>query len=345
MKRIFLWSTLAIVISFISCSKDGEGNDNFTEVITVTQKGTLKSLLQKYGLIDATQLTIAGTLGEADFETLKGLRSLESLDLSGVNISTLPAYALYDSYLKSIILPENLEEIGLAALSKNSITMITIPSSVHTIGELAFAHCEDLETVSLSPNSQLKTIMGNRSASYNTGGAFYCCKSLTSINIPASVEIIGYWAFDHCHALRTVTFQPNSRLKIMDGAFWVCESLTSIEIPAGIEILESTFVGCTSLKNVRFQANSQLRTIGAATFQSCPLETIDASNCSYITSIGAPNGNMDLKTVNLFILGTKTPPLCNFLWLNNNAALRVPQGCVNAYKNANGWKNFAYISE
>lgn len=110
-------------------------------------------------------------------------------------------------------------------------------------------------------------------------------------------------------------------------------------------IIDTVAVGCTSLKNVRFQANSQLRTIGAATFQSCPLETIDASNCSYITSIGAPNGNMDLKTVNLFILGTKTPPLCNFLWLNNNAALRVPQGCVNAYKNANGWKNFAYISE
>lgn len=284
MKRILL-SMLIIIISFISCSKDNDF-DNFTGVVTVNQQGTLKSLLQKYDLMNTTQLTIAGTLGEADFETIKGLRSLESLDLSGVNISTLPAYALYECYLKSIILPESLEEIGLAALSKNSITTITIPSSVHTIGELAFAYCEDLETVSLSPNSQLKTIMGNRSASYNTGGAFYCCSSLTSINIPASVETIGYLAFDHCSALHTVTFQPNSRLKTMNGAFWTCESLTSIEIPAGVETLESTFVGCTSLKNVRFQVNSQLRTIEATTFQSCPLETIDASNCSYITSIG-----------------------------------------------------------
>lgn len=343
MKRILL-SMLIIVISFISCSKDND-IDNFTGVVTVTQKGTLESLLQKYDLMNATQLTIAGTLGEADFETLKGLRSLESLDLSGVNISTLPAYALYECYLKSIILPEDLEEIGLAALSRNSITIITIPPSVHTIGERAFAFCEDLETVSLSPISQLKTIMGNRNASYNTGGAFYCCRSLTSINIPASVEIIGYWAFDHCSALRTVTFQPNSRLKIMDGAFWTCESLTSIEIPAGVEDLESTFVGCSSLKDVRFQANSQLRTIGATTFQDCPLETIDASNCSHITSIGTPLGNMRLETVKFFMLGTKTPPHCNFLWLNDNATLRVPKGCVDAYKNANGWKNFTYITE
>lgn len=68
MKRIFLLSTLAIVISFVSCSKDGDGNENFTGVVTVTQKGTLKSLLQKYGLMDATQLTIAGTLGDADLK-------------------------------------------------------------------------------------------------------------------------------------------------------------------------------------------------------------------------------------------------------------------------------------
>ena len=64
MKKIILLSTLALVISFVSCSKDDNGRDNFTGVITVTQKGTLKSLLQKYGLMDATQLTIAGTLGE-----------------------------------------------------------------------------------------------------------------------------------------------------------------------------------------------------------------------------------------------------------------------------------------
>lgn len=345
MKKIFLLSTLALVISFGSCSKDNDGNENFTGVVTVTQKGTLKSLLQKYGLMDATQLTIAGTLGEADFETLKGLRMLESLDLSGVNISIIPAYALYERYLKSIILPDNLEEIGLAALSRNSITIITIPPSVHTIGERAFAYCEDLETVSLSPNSQLKTIMGNRTESYNTGGAFLSCKSLSSINIPASVEIIGYWAFDLCHALHTVTFQPNSRLKVMDGAFWVCESLTSIEIPAGIERLESTFVGCTSLESVRFQANSQLRTIGATTFQSCPLKTLDASNCSYITSIGIPNFGLDLKTLQLFSIGTRIPPQCGYLMLNSNALLRVPTGCVDAYKNAEGWKNFTYISE
>ena len=346
MKRIFLLSTLAIVISFVSCSKDGDGNENFTGVVTVTQKGTLKSLLQKYGLMDATQLTIAGTLGDADFETLVDLtfyNKLESLDLSDVNISILPTQALWGARLTSIILPENLEEIGLYALSETPIEMITIPPSVLTIGERAFDRCKQLRTVIFSSNAQLKTIAGEETT--YSGGAFSNCEALSAISIPASVEMIGERAFLGCTSLRTITFQPNSRLKTIGRWAFITCPITSIEIPASIEILESTFVGCTSLKNVRFQTNSQLRTIGATTFQSCPLETIDASNCSYITSIGTPNGNMDLKTVNLFILGTKTPPLCNFLWLNNNATLRVPQGCVNAYKNANGWKNFAYISE
>ena len=337
MKKILLLTSLICAISFFSCSKDKNSEDDFTGIVTVTQKGTLQSLLQKYSLMDASKLTIVGTLGESDFQTFKELIWLDSLDLSGVKISVLPAYAFYGCHLKSIILPENLEEIGLAALESNPITIITIPPSVRTIGERAFAHCKDLKTVYLSPNSQLKTIMGNQTSSENTGGAFMNCKALTSINIPASVETIGFWAFEFCSALHTITFQPNSKLKIMDGAFWSCTSLTSIEIPSSIENLDATFVNCTSLKTVRFQTDSQLKTIKASTFHNCPLETFDATNCLHLTSI-----SMISCTVNLFKLGTKTPPYCDFSVVDN-ATLQVPQGSVNAYKNADGWKNFTYI--
>lgn len=346
MKKIFLLLTLAFVISLGSCSKDNDSNENFTGVVTVSQKGTLKSLLQKYGLMDATQLTIAGTLGDADFETLIDLsiyNKLASLDLSDVDISILPTQALWAARLTSIILPENLEEIGLQALAGTRIEMITIPSSVLTIGERAFDDCKQLRTVVFSSNARLRTIAGEETA--YSGGAFSDCEELSAITIPASVEFIGERAFLGCTSLRTITFQPNSRLKTIGNAAFITCPITSIEVPASVERLESTFVGCTSLESVRFQANSQLRTIGATTFQSCPLETLDASNCAFITSIGTPNGNMDLKTVNIFIIGTKIPPHCNFLWLNSNATLRVPTGCVNAYKNADGWKNFTYISE
>lgn len=336
---------LAFTVGISSCSKDSEGGDDFTGVVTVNQKGTLKSLLEKYGLMDATQLTIAGTLGEVDFETLNNLsfyNSLESLDLSDVNISILPTQALWGARLTSIILPENLEEIGLQALSETPIEMITIPSSVLTIGERAFGRCEKLRTVVFSPNSRLKTIMGETDAS---GGAFSGCEALSTISIPASVEVVGQRAFLGCTSLSSITFQPNSRLKTIGwGAFITCP-ITSIEVPASIERLESTFLGCSSLKSVRFQAGSQLTTIGTTTFQSCPLETLDASNCSYIADISF--NSLSISTLTLLRIGTRIPPRWSSttLWTPKNATLRVPTGCTDAYKNAEGWKNFTNIVE
>ena len=347
MKKIFLLSTLAIVILFVSCSKDGDGNENFTGVVTVTQKGTLKSLLQKYGLMDATQLTIAGTLGDADFETLIDLtiyNKLEALDLSDVDISILPTQALWAARLTSIILPANLEEIGLQSLAGTRIEMITIPPSVLTIGERAFDDCKQLRTIVFSSNARLKTIAGEETA--YSGGAFSDCEALSTISIPASVEVIGERAFLGCTSLRTITFQPNSRLKTIGRLAFITCPIASIELPASVEHLESTFSGCTSLKSVRFQAGSQLRTIDDFAFQSCLLETLDASNCSYITNISFNSLAGSRTTLTSFRIGTRIPPLCSSpLWAPKDAVLQVPAGCADAYRSAEGWKNFTDIIE
>ncbi len=92
--------------------------------------------------------------------------------------------------------------------------------------------------------------------------SFYSSK-LKSIEIPANVEIIGQSAFRCCSSLESVTFEPDSKLKIIEsggftdisdiysyycyyyGAFSHCESLKSIEIPASVETIEGVaFYGC-----------------------------------------------------------------------------------------------------
>ena len=84
--------------------------------------------------------------------------------------------------------------------NKNKTTLIayraketnyTIPNSVTTIGDSAFALCEFLININI-PNSV--TTIGK--------GAFGGCKSLTSINIPNSVTTIGNWAFEFCKSLK-----------------------------------------------------------------------------------------------------------------------------------------------
>ena len=95
-------------------------------------------------------------------------------------------------------------------------TEYTIPDSVTTIGNFAFAYCTDLTSVTI-PDSV--TTIGF--------GAFGGCSSLTSVTIPDSVTTIGAYAFNGCSSLTSVTI-PDSVTTIGITAFWDCSSLTSV---------------------------------------------------------------------------------------------------------------------
>jgi len=96
-----------------------------------------------------------------------------------------------------VTLTEGLTTIGDYAFNKTSLTTVTIPSSVTSIGN----------------------------------GAFTSCNHLTSITIPAGVTSIGHYAFSNCNSLSSVTI-PASVTSIGGSAFGGCNSLTSVTIYA-----------------------------------------------------------------------------------------------------------------
>ena len=250
----------------------------------------------------------------------------------------------------------------------SSLTSIEIPASVETIEATAFKRCSKLTTVTFEKGSQLKTIGGGYSSSYYHG-AFSDCSSLTSIEIPASVETVEAAAFLGCSQLATVTFEKGSQLKIIGGgysssyyygAFLGCSSLTSIEIPASVETIEATaFKRCSKLTTVTFEKGSQLKTIGGgfdtnvgyryiygAFSELKNLMTVDMSACTQVEIIEECAFYNDPE-LRLFKVSTKTPPTCEnnaFVGINPYSVLKVPSGCANAYKAATGWKNFASIT-
>ena len=63
--------------------------------------------------------------------------------------------------------------------------------------------------------------------------AFYDCTSLTSVTIPSSVTSIGNDAFFGCTGLTSVTI-PSSVTSIGDSAFSDCTGLTSVTIPSSV---------------------------------------------------------------------------------------------------------------
>ena len=253
-----------------------------------------------------------------------------------------------------------LETIDSRSFYSCPITTIDIPASVEIIGAAAFSGCTRLASVKFESNSQLKAIAGG----YNpSDGAFYGCTSLTSIEIPASVQTIGKAAFQECTKLATVKFDKESRLKtIAPGSFYRCP-ITTIDIPASVQTIgEAAFQECTKLATVRFEHNSQLKSIEGGYYRSSSgsdyfsgpigafyrlpnLRTVDMSNCTQVESIGgyAFYGNSELRLVKI---GTPTPPTCDqaAFGVNPQSVLKVPTGCADAYKAAIGWRGFTSIT-
>ena len=302
-------------------------------------------------------------------QVFSGCTNIKSLILPNT-LTAIKSYALSKTLLVSISIPASVETIEEYAFEGcEALTSIEIPASVEKIGELAFYGCTSLQTVTFKKGAQLKTIemsvFGHCKAlasieipaSVETivGNAFYGCTALASIEIPASVETIGNNAFPYCTALQTVTFEKGSQLKtIGDSTFSGCTSLTSIEIPASVETFAANaFNGCTSLKTVTFEKGSQLLMVDGyymdnGAFVGCrALTTVDMSACTQVTEIGGYIFYEDSQ-LQLFKIGTRTPPSCGynvFMGINSYSVLKVPAGCVDAYKKATGWNKFTTISE
>ena len=112
-------------------------------------------------------------------------------------------------------------------------------SQYTTIGDYAFAGCQNLTSVDL-PNTVTKI----------SGYAFDNCTGLTSVTIPNSVTSIGNYAFYDCSGLTALTIGEGVT-SIGDWAFYRCTGLTSVTIPNSVtSIGEKAFQGCTGLTSV-----------------------------------------------------------------------------------------------
>lgn len=146
----------------------------------------------------------------------KSVTSVSEEDLKGIPyINTYAFY--YCRSLTSITIPNSVTSIGKDAFNGcSSLTSITIPDSVTSIGNSAFAYCSGLTAISIS----------NKVTQLNTS-TFFGCKNVVNIVIPDKVTIIDYNVFESCSGLLNITI-PASIKSIGNYAFRQCSINTEL---------------------------------------------------------------------------------------------------------------------
>lgn len=113
-------------------------------------------------------------------------------------------------------------------------------------------------------NSKMSTVSLPASVEIIGAGAFRNCTKLKEITLPAKLVSIGYEGFYGCSVLTSVKFNENLK-DILTGAFSNCISLKKIELPKNLqEIGTRAFEKCYKLETVKL--NSKLSTIGKQAF-------------------------------------------------------------------------------
>lgn len=226
---------------------------------------------------------------------IDGCDSLETIEVEEGNPTLISDNgALYSEGGKTLVIypfgikslhyevKEGTENIAKAAFKGNtSIVVITLPSSIKSIGASAFEGCTNLATVDLSKttittipssafqNSGIRFIDLPETVTTIEGYAFYGAMSLETIDLK-NVTTIGWFAFNTSGL--TSLYIPDTVTMVENGIAQQCPNLVSIRFSAGMNSIPSAPVyGCTNLSEIIIPEGVEV--INGYTFSSLPALT------------------------------------------------------------------------
>lgn len=227
-------------------------------------------------------------------------------------------------------IPQNLTRIGRKCFYENMDMKgnLDVPASVTEVGVGAFARTgfssltlhEGLKTIRAAAFSGIWVLYESQLQETNLDGLYPFDGDLV---IPSTVTIIERYAFAKTGFKHV--YLPDNFEEIPEGLFYQCKELIdTLVVPAKVNHLgANAFSQCERLTALILPKN--LLSIGEECFRNC--FSLDYLQCQ-----------------------SETPPTLEGRGhfdgvAKDNFTLVVPQGCVEAYRNAPGWGEFKRISE
>ncbi len=193
--------------------------------------------------------------------------------------------------LNDVSFPSTLTSIGECAFAYDyGFTSIAVPDTVKTVGDSAFGDVNNVEySGTLSTTDWgAKTVNGcvdgylvytDSTKSKLTG----CSALATAVEVPATVQEIGNYAFRFCNKLTDLTL-AEGLVTIDEGAFENCTELYDVTFPKTLKTIgQYAFSVCESLTDIVIPEN--VTEVGEGAF----------SSCEYLNSVKLPDGLTAVK--------------------------------------------------
>lgn len=261
--------------------------------VTVTEAGTLSTLIPASEKMEITDLKVSGSINGADIKyicemagmadkTWNKNAKLYNLDLKDANIvdgglegtewvSQKDALG-YDNYigqaafhgcysLRKIAFPSTLSQLKYGALdSCPNLSNVVISSSEISCREMSIFNC-NIDTLSFLSSEKMIV----------RGVNFLSATSLNAVKIDvAELELSSEWGWGN-NTLKSVSIKTSGNATL-SGFFSGCKSLTSLSINVGgilgdgSDSSDRTFSGCTSLETFELKATGAILN---GTFNGC----------------------------------------------------------------------------
>ena len=244
MRKCYLFTLLVSVL--FCCTLKAQT----TKTIDVTQPGTLSAMLGET-LKSVKDLSITGKINSADIDALMQAGALEVLNLldativdaEGKETTVFPGYTLRKHpSLTTLTFPKTVTSIGAGAFFKClKLKKVVLPEAIKKLSESVFMSCSALSEINF-PNG-LESI--GRSALYMTAITdFIAPKSLRTLGDNAlygtqitkavlndKLEKIGQASFAACKQLEKIEIENNPNFKLVDGVLYSADETTLVAYP------------------------------------------------------------------------------------------------------------------